>query len=142
MPWIVQRAVFTISRYLIRQDGKTSYERVFNKAHSCPLVHFGKRAPTHVQAQPPSQKLHLRAKPQKHYSLWLKKCIITGMHIVAHSGQILKTRTVTHLIKEQEFNSVEFNKIILSPHECDIKSPKKTASCLRNCSVRSSRSKK
>ena len=38
MPWIISHAVFTINRYLIRQDGKTSYERVFNKAHSGPLV--------------------------------------------------------------------------------------------------------
>ena len=34
MPWIVQYVVFSINQYLIRQDGKTSYERVFNKAHS------------------------------------------------------------------------------------------------------------
>ena len=71
------------------------------------------------QATPPSQKLHLRSQPQKHYSLWLGKCVITGMHIVAHEGQILKTRTVTRLIKEQQFNSVEFNKIILPPHESE-----------------------
>ena len=31
MPWIIQHAVFTINRYLIPQDGKTSHEQVFNK---------------------------------------------------------------------------------------------------------------
>ena len=61
MPWIISHAVFTINRYLIRQDGKTSYERVFNKAHSGPLVHFGERVLAHHQATPPAQKLHLRA---------------------------------------------------------------------------------
>ena len=119
MPWIISYAVFTINRYLIRQDGKTSYERVFNKAHSGPLVHFGERVLAHHQATPPAQKLHLRAQPQKHYSLWLGKCVITGMHIVAHEGQILKTRTVTRLVRDQQFNAVEFNKIILPPHESE-----------------------
>ena len=114
MPWIAQHAVFTINRYLIRQDGKTSYERrVFNKAHSDPLVPFGERVLAHVQAQPPSQKLRLRAQPQRHYSLWLGKCVITGMHIVAHEGQILKTRTFARLIKEQQFSSVEFSNLTI-----------------------------
>ena len=91
MPWIIQHAVFTINRYLIHQDGKTSHEQVFNKAHLGPLDHFGERILAHVQSQPPSQKLHLRAQPHKHYSLWLGNCVIIGMHIVSHSGQILKT---------------------------------------------------
>ena len=134
MPWIVQYVVFSINRYLIRQDGKTSYERVFNNAHSLILAH--------VQAQPPSQKLHLRAQPhEKHYSLWLGKRVTTGMNTAAHEGQILKTRTVTRLIKEQHFNSVEFSKIILPPHECEsdyIKSLKKIAFHFRNCSGHSS----
>ena len=41
------------------------------------------------------------------------------MHIVAHEGQILKTRTVTRLVRDQQFNAVEFNKIILPPHESE-----------------------
>ena len=39
------------------------------------------------------------------------------MHIVAHSGQILKARTVTPLIKEQQVNAIEFSKITLPSHE-------------------------
>ena len=41
------------------------------------------------------------------------------MHIVAHEGQVLKARTVTHLVRDQQFNAVEFNKIILPPHESE-----------------------
>ena len=92
---------------------------MFNKAHSGPLVHFGERVLAHHQATPPAQKLHLRAQPQKHYSLWLGKCVIAGMHIVAHEGQVLKTWTVTRLVRDQQFNPVEFNKIILPPHESE-----------------------
>ena len=31
LPWIVQHAVFQINRYLIRSDGRTSFEKAFNK---------------------------------------------------------------------------------------------------------------
>ena len=80
----LKRSQVLFNQYLIRQDGRTSHKHVFNKAHSGPLVHFGERVLAHVQSQPPSQKLHLRAQPQKHYSLWLGKRVITGMRSVAH----------------------------------------------------------
>ena len=38
---------------------------------------------------------------------------------MAHEGQILKARTVTRLIREQEFNSAELNKILLPPHDSE-----------------------
>ena len=41
------------------------------------------------------------------------------MHIVAHEGQVLKARTVIRLVRDQQFNPVEFNKIILPPHESE-----------------------
>ena len=41
------------------------------------------------------------------------------MHIVAHEGQVLKTRTVTRLVRDQQFNAVEFNKIVPPPHESE-----------------------
>ena len=63
---------------------------MFNKAHSGPLVRFGDRALAYVQTTPSSQKPHLRAQAQKHYCLRLGACVITGMRIVAHEGQILK----------------------------------------------------
>ena len=46
--------------------------------------------------------------PQKHYSLWLRKCVITRTHIVAHPN--------THPFGQQ-FNLVEINKNILPRHE-------------------------
>ena len=80
---------------------------------------FREKSSGSCSSHPPSQKLHLRARPQKHNSLWLEKWVITRTHIVAHEGQVLKTPTVTRLIKEQQLKSVEFSKIILPPHECE-----------------------
>ena len=72
----------------------------FNIAHLGPLVQFGECVLAHVQSQPPSQKLvDLPAQPQKNYSLWVGKRVITGMHSASHSGQILKTRT--HLFDQR-----------------------------------------
>ena len=94
MPWIIQHATFQINRYLVRSDGKTSFEKVFKKPQRSPIVHFGERVLAHIQSQPPAQKLQIRASPQKSFGLWLGKDVITGMHIVTlMDGQILKTRT-------------------------------------------------
>ena len=63
------------------------------------------------------------------------------MHIVAHEGQVLKTRTVTRLVRDQQFNSVEFKKIVLPPHvlqNLTIKNLKKIELFFRNYSGHSS----
>ena len=66
MPWIIQRATFQINRYLVRSDGKTAFEKVFNKPQRSPIVHFGERVLAHVQSQPPAQKLQIQASSQSH----------------------------------------------------------------------------
>ena len=43
MLWIVQHAAFQINRYLVRSDGKTSFEKVFKKPQRSPIVHFGEQ---------------------------------------------------------------------------------------------------
>ena len=109
MPWIIQHATFQINRYLVRSDGKTSFEKVFKKPQRSPIVHFGERVLAHLQSQPPAQKLQIRASPQKSFGLWLSKDVVTGMHIVTlMDGQILRTRTITRLTREDQFNLEEF----------------------------------
>ena len=59
MPWIIQHATFQINWYLVRSDGKTSFEKVFKKPQRSPIVHFGERVLAHIQSQPPAQKLQI-----------------------------------------------------------------------------------
>ena len=108
MPWITQHATFQINRYLVRSDGKTSFEKVFNKPQQSPTVHFGERVLAHVQSQPPAQKLQIRASSQKSFGLWLGKDVIRGMRIVnLMDGQILKTHTITRPTREDQFKVEE-----------------------------------
>ena len=121
MPWIIQHATFQINRYLVRSDGKTSFEKVFKKPQRSPIVHFGERVLAHIQSQPPAQKLQIRASPQKSFGLWLGKDVITGMHIVTlMDGQILKTRTITRLTREDQFKLQEFRKFKIAVHESGV----------------------
>ena len=66
---------------------------------------------------PPPKTLHLRAQPQKHHALWLGPTV--GQ--MCHHLQLIPVRfskpEVSRLIKEQQFNSVEFSRITLPPHE-------------------------
>ena len=72
-------------------------------------------------AQSPAQKLQIRASPQKSFGLWLGKDVITGMHIVTlMDGQILRTRTITRLTREDQFKLEEFKKFKIAVHESSV----------------------
>ena len=75
----------------------------------------------HIQSQPPAQKLQIRASPQKSFGLWLGKDVITGMHIVTlMDGQILRTRTITRLTREDQFKLEEFKKFKIAVHASSV----------------------
>ena len=121
MPWIIQHMTFQINRYLVRSDGKTSFEKVFKKPQRSPIVHFWESVLAHIQSQPPSRKLQIRASSQKSFGLWLGKDVVAGMHIVTlMDGQILKTRTITRLIREDQFKLEEFKKFKVATHESGV----------------------
>ena len=121
VPWIIQHATFQINRFLVRSDGKISFEKVFKKPQRSPIVHFGERVLAHIQSQPPAQKLQIRVSPQKSFGLWLGKDVITGMHIVTlMDGQILKTRTVTRLTREDQLKLEELKKFKIALHESSV----------------------
>ena len=83
--------------------------------------HFGERVLAHIQSQPPAQKLQIRASPQKSFGLWLGKDVVTGMHIVTLvDGQILRTRTITRLTREDQFKLEEFKKFKVAVHESSV----------------------
>ena len=117
--WIVQHAAYQINRYLIRSDGRTSYEKVFKKPQKSSIGHFGERVLTHTQAQPPAQKLQIRSSPQKSFGLWLGKDVVTGVRVVSLiDGQILKTCAIARLVRENQFNvDEEFKKFRVATHE-------------------------
>ena len=65
-----------------------------------------------------SQKLQIRASPQTPYTLWLGKGVVTGMHIVSLSDhQVLRTRTITRLVRRDHFNVTELKKFKVAAHE-------------------------
>ena len=117
MPWIIRHAVFTINSCLIRQDGKTSYERVFNKGsfRSFGSLWGTSSGPCSIPAPLPKASFEVSASDALLF--------VDGqmchhwMRIVAHSGH--PPRTVTRLIEEQQVNSVQFSKFTLPPHACE-----------------------
>ena len=71
--------------------------------------------------KPHAQMLQIRASPQRSFGLWLGKDVITGMHIVTlMDGQILRTRTITRLTREDQFKLEEFKKFKVAVHESGV----------------------
>ena len=111
MPWIIQYAVFTTNRYLVRQDGKTSYERVFNKADSGLFVHFQSHS-----IPPPPPKIFTRGSASE------ALLFVVGQMCHHHRGSFSSDSQYLHcrsLDERAAFNSVGFSKITLPPHGCE-----------------------
>ena len=68
-----------------------------------------------------SVKLQLRASSQKSFGLWLGKDVITGMHIVnLMDGQLLRTRAIARLTREDQFKLEELKKLLSATHESGV----------------------
>ena len=55
MPWLVEAAAWTLNRYLVGKDGKTSYERVKGKSFELPVVEFAEKV-TYLKQKKKSER--------------------------------------------------------------------------------------
>ena len=90
--WVISNAAYQISRYLIRSDGKTSYEKVFSKVDKLPFMSVSvfllmfSLSPQLKNCRFVLHQLHL-----KNHILCAGKDVITGIHVISlSSGQDLR----------------------------------------------------
>ena len=70
MPWLLQHAVYQINRYLVRSDGKTSYEKVFKKVSNITHWSMSESALSFMFSHKPllrNSKVVLHLKSQMHW---------------------------------------------------------------------------
>ena len=94
-PWIMQHATFQINRFLVRSDGKTSFEKVFKKPQRSPIVHFGGTCSCSHSVSTPSSKVADSCLTSKViWTLARQGCYHRDAHVTLMDGQILRTRTI------------------------------------------------
>ena len=116
LPWIIQHAVFIANRYIIHNNGATSYSNNYHREYDGVILHFGENIWAEIK-NIPSKKLDSRNEPQKLKGIWLGRDTSTNEHLVAlprdvyrdHPSvttTIYRCREVTRMTSEQRFDAV------------------------------------
>ena len=115
LPWIIQHAVFIANRYIINNNGATSYSNNYHREYEGVILHFGENIWAEIK-NIPSKKLDSRSEPQKLKGIWLGRDTSTNEHLVAlprdvyldHPSvttTIYRCRGVTRMTSEQRFDA-------------------------------------
>ena len=114
LPWLLQHSVFLINRFLVRNNGQTSFAANYGYNYTAALLNFGEIVYADIK-RIDNRKLAIRNEHQKVTGIWLGRDHTTGQHLIAlpdqyrdHPGvsgnNVYKTRHVTRLPAEQQFN--------------------------------------
>lgn len=88
-PWLVRHSAWLLTRYTVKQDGKTPYERLRGRSYKGEITEFGEG----VRCKNPVNsigKLDSRVSP----GLWVGKSLASDEHLVATVQGIRKCRSV------------------------------------------------
>ena len=87
--WAIRHASWILTRYLRHADGKTSYERRWQRPYASPLCIFGE---TVVYAE--QTKVLPKHAIRFNSGIWVGRCTISNAHLVVDGSKLSRTRTV------------------------------------------------
>ena len=87
--WAIRHASWILTRYLLHADGKTSYERCWERPYASPLCIFGETVMYAEQAKVlPKHAIRFNS------GNWVGRCTISNAHLVVDGNNLFRTRTV------------------------------------------------
>ena len=87
--WAIRHASWILTRYLRHADGKTSYERRWQRPYASPLCIFGETV-VHAEQMKVLPKHAIRF----NLGIWVGRCTISNAHLVVDGNKLFRTRTV------------------------------------------------
>ena len=107
--------MFIANRYIIHNNGATSYSNNYHREYDGVILHFGENIWAEIK-NIPTKKLDSRHEPQKLKGIWLGRDTSTNEHLVAlprdvyrdHpsvTATIYRCRGVTRMPSEQRFDA-------------------------------------
>ena len=87
--WAIRHASWILTRYLRHADGKTSYERRWQRPYASPLCIFGE---TVMYAE--QTKVLPKHATRFNSGIWVGRCTISNAHLVVDGSKLFRTRTV------------------------------------------------
>ena len=87
--WSIRHASWILTRYLRHADGKSSYERRWQRPHASPLCIFGETVMYAEQTKVlPKHVIRFNS------GIWVGRCTISNAHLVVDGDKLFRTRTV------------------------------------------------
>ena len=87
--WAIRHASWILTRYLLHANGKTSYERRWERPYASPLCIFGESVMYAEQAKVlPKHAIRFNS------GIWVGRCTISNAHLVVDGSKLFRTRTV------------------------------------------------
>ena len=87
--WAIRLASWILTRYLRHADGKTSYERRWERPYASPWCIFGE-TPMYAEQAKVLPKHAIRFNS----GIWVGRCTISNAHLVVDGSKVFRTRTV------------------------------------------------
>ena len=110
MCWIVKHSAWLNNRYQLHQDGKTSFERRWEKNYRKHICEFGETILFQYSAGIPD-----KTTSSWDYGIWLGRCTQSYEHFVGTKDNIYRTRTVRRLPEKDKYDVKLLEAILSTP---------------------------
>ena len=118
VPWLVLHAAWLLNRYVVHDDGKTSYERRWNTRYNCGLCKFGECV--HYKLQVAARQGPRKLDAQWGQGLWLGKDSFSNEALVSTEyGRVTKSRSIRRLPPSEHYQLALLTSIRVAPWELD-----------------------
>ena len=105
-PWLVRHAAWLCTRFGVKQDGRTAYERLRNRSYKGEIAEFGEVVMYKISNQ------GLRKLDEKWSSgVWLGKSLNNDEHFVATADGIQRCRSVRRRVESKRFDPTFVNRM-------------------------------
>ena len=109
-PWMVRHAAWLCTRYGVKQDGRTAYERLRNRSYKGEVAEFGEV----VLYKFSSQNLK-KLEDKWACGVWLGKSLSNDEHFVATPNGIQRCRSIRRRVQAKRFEVGYVNNMIGTP---------------------------
>ena len=101
MPWLVRRSNYLLNRYLIHNDGNTSFYRRWGKEHKTPICIFAETVQYMAQTAKTMPKLEQRFFKSKAAGL---ARTATNEHIIGIANRVVRAQTIRRMVRPDNFD--------------------------------------
>ena len=103
--WLIRHAAWCLTRFQVKNDGKTAFVCVFGKAYTSQVLPFGDRV-MYKYTSVPTGNLDQRWD----HGIWVDKAPMTDEHIILTENGVQKARSLHRVPPEERFVISELKK--------------------------------